>query len=368
MKAIAVTPGKPNSVHLIDVPKPTLDEIPDGRGVLVKLLSVGVDATDREINEAQYGTAPEGDDYLILGHESFGIVESVGENVTEFVPGDYVTATVRRPGTSIQDLIGTYDMTGDEIYYERGISLRHGFLTEYYVDDPEYIIKVPKLLKHLGVLMEPISIAEKAVLQVYEIQRRLRVWKPKIAYVMGAGQIGLLATLLLRQRGLTVYTMARSPKEGNLKAEIAAEMGSTYVSTKNRSLKDIVAETGAPDIIVEATGNSQVVFETLEIVGKNGVIVLTSVTGGDREVTIPADSINLHFVLGNKVVFGTVNANREYFESGVKSLSQAELEFPGMLEKILTSPVNGLENYNELLRLLVEDSSALKVFMNIATE
>ena len=366
MKAIAVKPGQADSVHLIDVPKPSLDEVPNGRGVLVKLLSVGVDATDREINEALYGTAPEGDDYLIIGHESFGIVEAVGENVTEFEVGDYVTATVRRPGNSIQDIIGTYDMTGDETYYERGICNRHGFLTEYYVDDPEYIIKVPKKLKHLGVLMEPISIAEKAVIQVYEIQRRLRVWKPKVAYVMGAGQIGLLATLILRQRGLTVYTMARGAKEGNIKAEIAEEMGATYVSTKERSLKEIAEETGAPDIIVEATGNSQVVFDTLEVVGKNGVVVLTSVTGGDRQVTIPADSINLQFVLGNKVVFGTVNANREYFESGVKSLAQAELEYPGLIEKILTNPVEGLENYQELMRLLVEEKSALKVFMNIA--
>ncbi len=98
MKAIAVIPGKPGSVHLAELPKPDINEIPNGRGVLVKVLRVGVDGTDKEINAAEYGASPAGCDFLVIGHESFGIVEKVGKNVTEFVPGDYVTATVRRPG------------------------------------------------------------------------------------------------------------------------------------------------------------------------------------------------------------------------------------------------------------------------------
>ncbi len=98
MKAIAVIPGKPNSIHLRDVPKPVVDEVPDGRGVLVKVLQVGVDGTDKEINAAEYGAPPAGDDYLILGHENFGQVEAVAANGAEFKPGDYVVATVRRPG------------------------------------------------------------------------------------------------------------------------------------------------------------------------------------------------------------------------------------------------------------------------------
>src|SRR3974377_339811 len=103
MKAISVFPGKPNSVHVADLPKPSLDHVPNGRGVLVRVLRVGVDGTDKEINAAEYGAAPPGDDFLILGHESFGQVEAVGHNVTEVRPGDYVVATVRRPGSSIYD-------------------------------------------------------------------------------------------------------------------------------------------------------------------------------------------------------------------------------------------------------------------------
>src|ERR687893_2992718 len=195
MKAIAVFPGKPDSIPLADLPEPSVNDIPNGRGVLVEVLRVGVDGTDKEINDAEYGAAPEGYDVLVTGHESFGRVLEVGPNVRDLKPDDYVVATVRRPGSSIYDAIGTYDMTTDSTYYERGINLLHGFLTERYVDDPEYIVKVPAALKEIGVLMEPFSIIEKGVEQAYEVQRRLGVWRPKHAAVVGVGSLGLLATL-----------------------------------------------------------------------------------------------------------------------------------------------------------------------------
>src|SRR5947209_12041754 len=118
MKAVAVVPGKPNSVHLADLPKPSVDEIPGGRGVLVKVLRVGVDGTDREINAAEYGAPPPGEEVLVLGHESFGVVEEVGPAVTELRPGDFVVATVRRPGQSVYDAIGRQDFTTDDVYWE----------------------------------------------------------------------------------------------------------------------------------------------------------------------------------------------------------------------------------------------------------
>src|SRR3954454_1272984 len=174
MKAIAVYPGQKDSVHLAELPAPSLDEFPNGRGVLVRVLRCGVDGTDKEINAGEYGAAPDGYDFLTIGHENFGRVEAIGPNVTEVAPGDYVVATVRRRGTSIYDQIGTYDMTTDEDYYERGVNLRHGFLTEYYVDDPEYIVKVPAGLKDVAVITEPLSVSEKGIIQAYEIQRRLK--------------------------------------------------------------------------------------------------------------------------------------------------------------------------------------------------
>ena len=365
MKAMAVFPGKPNSVHVADLPKPSLNDIPNGRGVLVKVLRVGVDGTDKEINAAEYGAAPEGYDFLVIGHESFGQVEAVGANVTEFQPGDHVVATVRRPGSSIYDRIGTYDMTTDDTYFERGINLRHGYLTEYYVDDPEYIVKIPQGLKEVGVLLEPTTVVEKGIAQAYEVQRRLRVWRPRRAAVMGAGTIGLLATLALRLRGLEVTTfgLIRKPY---LNSDLIEALGARYESTADVPILEGAKTFGPFDLIFEATGFSPIVFESMQALGKNGVLVLSSVTGGDRKVEVPADKINLAFVLGNKVMVGTVNANREYFETGVRDMAQAEAEYPGWLKRLLTHPVKGLENYAELFDKLTTAKGAIKVFCEVA--
>jgi len=365
MKAISVFPGRPNSVHLTDLNKPSIDEVPNGRGVLVKVLRVGVDGTDKEINAAEYGTAPPGFNFLVIGHEGFGRVEAVGPNVTELKPGDYVVATVRRPGRSIYDLIGTNDMTTDDTYFERGINLRHGFLTEYYVDDAEFIVKVPEGLKHTAVLLEPFTVVEKGIHQAYEIQRRLKVWRPRRAAVMGAGTIGLLATLALRLRGIEVTTFARNPKP-NLNAELIEAIGARYVIIQEIPIMDGAKQFGPFDLIFEATGNSGVVFDSMLALGKNGVLVLSSVTGGDRMVQVPADRINLEFVLGNKVMVGTVNANREYFEMGVRDMSQAEAEYHGWLSRLLTDPVRGLENYSELFKKLTNPNGSIKVFCEVA--
>src|SRR3989454_10589292 len=365
MKAICVIPGKPNSIHLREVPKPRLEDVPHGRGVLVKILRVGVDGTDKEINAAEYGAAPPGDDYLILGHESLGQVEEMGPDVPEFRAGDYVTATVRRPGSSLYDQIGTYDMTTDDRYYERGINLRHGFLTEYYVDDPEYIVRVPQGLKHVGVLLEPASVVEKGIAQAYEIQRRLRVWRPARAAVLGAGTVGLLAALALRLRGLEVAVFSRMRKP-SLNAELIEAIGGRYESTQDSDLRAGAAKHGPFDLIFEATGYSPLVFEAMEVLGKNGVLVLASVTGGERTVEIPSDRINQGFVLGNKVAVGTVNANREYFEKGVCDLALAEAEWPGWLARLLTHQVKGLENYAKLFELLTSAQGAIKVYCEVA--
>ena len=365
MRAVAVRPGEPNSIHLREVAKPSAHDVPGGRGVLVRVLRVGVDGTDKEINAAEYGMAPPGDDYLILGHESLGVVESVAEGVTELAPGDYVVASVRRPGSSVYDAIGLQDMTTDDIYFERGINLRHGYLAEYYADSAEYLVRLPKELRSVGVLMEPTSVAEKAIGQAFEIQRRLRVWKPRRALVLGTGTLGLLASMILRLRGLEVVAMGRTPRP-YVNADLLDEIGARYLSTADVSVAEAAAVHGPFDLILEGTGYSPLVFEAMSSLGKNGVLVLVSVTGGDRHVDVPADRINQGFVLGNKVVVGSVNASRADFERGVADLAQAELSYPGWLGSLLTHPVQGLENYTTLLETLTTGRNAIKVFCEVA--
>ena len=365
MKAVAVRPGKANSAHLAHLEKPSLESVPNGRGVLVRVLRVGVDGTDKEIHAAEYGAAPAGYDFLVTGHEGFGQIEAVGANVTEFKPGDYVVATVRRPGKSIYDVIGTNDMTTDDTYFERGINLLHGFLTEFYVDDAEFVVKVPSALKEIGVLLEPFTVVQKGITQAFEAQRRLRVWRPRRVAVMGAGTIGLLAALALRLRNLDVTVFARNPFP-NVRGGMLADIDARYIATQEMSITDGAKQHGPFDLVFEATGASQVVFESMQVLAKNGVLVLSSVTGGDRRVEVPADKINLDFVLGNRLMVGTVNANREYFESGVRDLALAEAQYAGWLQRLLTHPIKGLDNFKQAFETLEKAKDAIKVYYEVA--
>jgi threonine dehydrogenase-like Zn-dependent dehydrogenase len=365
MKAVAVNPGKPGSIHLEDVPKPSVDDIPGGRGVLVRVLRVGVDGTDKEINAAEYGAAPAGDDFLIIGHENFGVVEEVGANVPDTIhPGTFVVASVRRPGASLYGAIGLQDFTTDDVYYERGINLLHGYLTEHYVEDADFVFPLPASLRDVGVLLEPTTVAEKGINHAYEIQRRLKIWQPRRAAILGSGTIGLMMALAARLRGLelTVFSLPQKPYRN---ADLVEELGGVYVSSAESTLTEVSGRRGPFDLIMDATGFSPIVWDAAEVLGKNGVLVLSSITGGDRKAEINSDRINQSFVLGNKVMVGTVNASPADFRSGVDDLIKAEAVFPGWLGKLLTTPIHGLENYEQMIRALTEDRDAIKVFVEV---
>jgi threonine dehydrogenase-like Zn-dependent dehydrogenase len=366
MKCVAVHPGVPNSMHLREVDKPRVSDIPDGRGVLVKVLRVGVDATDKEINAAEYGEAPEGHDYLITGHEGLGRVVETGPEVpAQFAEGTLVVSTVRRPGMSIYDRIGLQDMTTDDVYFERGINRRHGYLAEYYVEDHEYVVALPECLREVGVLLEPLTVAEKAINQAFEIQRRLKVWRPQRAAVLGSGTLGLLTTLALRLRGIEV-TCLSLPRPPYMNSDLIEELGARYVSTQETSVAEAAEQFGPFDLMIEETGFSPLVFEAAEALGKDGVLVLVSVTGGDRKAEVNADMINQGFVLGNKVMVGSVNASPDDFRTGVDDLTKATAVFPGWLEKLLTTRVEGLENYEQMLEELTGNAEAIKVFVEVS--
>jgi glucose 1-dehydrogenase len=366
MRAVAVIAGKPDSLHIREVPRPRVEDVPDGRGALVEVIRVGVDGTDKEIAAAEYGMAPEGVDYLIIGHENLGRVVEVGPNAPSWLrPGSLVVATVRRPGGSIYDRIGMQDMTTDDVYYERGINLRHGYLAEYYAEDAAYLVPLPDSLEDVGVLLEPLTVAEKGIRQAFEIQRRLRVWRPARAAVLGAGTIGLLTALALRLRGLDVVVYSRR-EPPYLNSDLVEAIGATYASSATTSLEQLAEGHGPLDIILDASGFSPLALGAAKVLGKNGVLVLASVTGGDRTAELPTDAINQGFVLGNKVMVGTVNASRDDFVAGVEDLLRAEAFHPGWLARLITNRVDGLANWDEMLRHLLDDREAIKVVVEVA--
>jgi len=366
IRALAVHPGIARSLHTRRVPRPTLEEITGGRGVLVDVIRVGVDGTGREIIGATYGAAPDGCDYLITGHESLGRIRAVGPNVPpDLRPGGLVVSTVRRPGRSAYDQIGLQDFTLDDDPHERGISFLHGYLCEQYVEDASFVISLPATLEHVGVLLEPMAVVEKGIAQAWEIQRRMRIWQPRRACVIGAGSIGLMAAMQLRLRGLEVVVYSRR-KPPYRNSDLVEALGAHYVPSSDIRLAEAAAAHGPFDLIFEASGYAPRTFEAAEALGRNGVLVLASVTGGDQKIEIDANRINEGFVLGNKVMVGTVNAARADFEAGVTDMERAEATWPGWLEQLLTTRIDGLEDPQAVMDHLFDDDAAIKVYVEIA--
>jgi glucose 1-dehydrogenase len=334
MKAIVVRPGERDSIHMREMPDPKMK--PDQ--VAVKMLRVGLCGTDAEINHGFYGKPPDGDEFLILGHENLGVVEEVGKKVKGWKAGDLVVSTVRRPcGLCLQCKSGENDMCTSGQYTERGIMRRHGFMAQYYVESPQFLNKIPKAVRDFAVLLEPMSVVEKGIDHAFLLQRRT-TWKPTFAMVLGGGPVGLLAAAVLRARGLRTLVVGREDNT-DLRAQIAKQLGAEYMCVANKTLPDVPKETGYPDLVIEATGNAKVVFDAMEILGPNGVLCLLSVTGGQTQNQEPIDLINQRLVLGNQVVFGSVNANPRHFAMGVKDFVTIDKKWPGALSRLLTNRI-----------------------------
>ena len=366
MKAIAVTPSLPDSIHLREVPIPSTSDVPDGRGVLVKVLCVGVDGTDKEINAAEYGAAPPGDDYLIIGHESFGMIEQTGPQVPDFKAGDYVVASVRRPGSSIYDWIGLQDMTTDDTYFERGINLCHGYLAEYYADSADFLVKVPKNLKSVGVLLEPTSVVEKAINQAYEIQRRLKVWRPRRATVLGASTLGLLATPLPappRDRGHGVRTHAATvsqlrPARGNRRT--VRQYKGHEPHRRRPAVRPVRPHHRGHRFSRRSSS------KPWRCLGRTGSWPWSASRAATASSRFPRIASITASCSATRSRSASVNASREDLEAGVKDLAQAELAHPGWLNKLLTHRIHGLERYEELMKTLTESKDAIKVYCDVA--
>lgn len=351
MRAVVITPGQKASDRLVEVPDPT----PESGEALIRVLSVGVDGTDDELVSGQYGQAPEGDDQLIIGHESLGrVVEPAGD----LPAGQLVAAIVRRPDPvpCLNCAHDEWDYCLNGQYTERGIKGQHGFLADYYTEQPKYLVRVPDELERVGMLVEPTTIAVKALEQVDVIQRRL-TWDPKRALVTGAGPIGLLAAAVLALRGLEVVVYNRSDR--GPKVDLTRAIGAEYVAAGSVEFgHDLAREHGPFDLAIEATGFSPLAFRLLDTVGANGVAVLTGVSGGDRVAELPVDHLNLEAVLQNKVLVGTVNADRQNFERAVADLAGIEQRWPGWLQRMITLRVP-LERYSEALHRGPEDVKAV---------
>lgn len=358
MKAVAVFPRE-RAVRVIDVPEAVVSA-PDH--VKLRTLDVGVCGTDREICGFHYGLPPEGADHLVIGHECLGEVVETGPGVVGFRKGDLAVLTVRRPcgradcapcGEGRQDFCSTGEFT------ERGIKQRHGFMTEYVVDRERYLIPVPRALREYAVLVEPLTIAEKALIEVWQVQQRLPWSCPQAggksrpghchhAVVLGAGPIGLLGAMAFSNAGFSTYVYSRE-EETSDKADLVRSFGAHYVSSAATPVERLVERVGTIDVVYEATGASGLSFEVLKQVGPNAAFVFTGVPGLKGPAPVDTDTIMRNMVLKNQVLLGTVNAGRDAFEAAIRDLGEFQMRWPDALRRLITGRYRVGEAHQPLL-------------------
>jgi threonine dehydrogenase-like Zn-dependent dehydrogenase len=345
VRSIAIIPGKAGSLQAHDLARPRLDDVPEGRGVRVRVLEVGLCGTDAELASGHFGVAPDGDLHLVIGHESLGQVMETGPDVDPPLrPGQFVVGTVRRPGDSEYDRAGLFDLSTDPDVHERGVRRLHGYLAEEYVEAAEFLVPVPDRTAAVAVLTEPMSGVGKALRVAGEIQRRLGIWQPRRVLVTGAGTVGLLAVLTMRMRGAEVTCWSRRPAPYP-NSELAELAGARYVSAGDQDLEATVAEHGPFDIVFEASGAAAVIFPAADAVAINGILVLFGLTPGRQVVKVDVARFNQAFVLDNKALVGSVTATWQDYADAVADLGRAEADpaFTGFLPAMLRSRIDGLD-------------------------
>jgi glucose 1-dehydrogenase len=343
MKAVAVWPAR-REISVVDHPQPELDSPTAAR---VRVLEVGVCGTDAEICSFHFGTPPRGSEYLIVGHEALGVVEEVGSGVSRFRPGDLVVPSVRRPCPDLDCAAcrsGNQDFCLTGTFTERGLTGAHGFLCEQIVEDERYLYPVPPELRQVGVLTEPLTIAEKGLRQYAAVQRRLP-WKRDSedaelfegvnAVVLGAGPIGLLGCMALLARGCTVWIFSREPA-GSGRATLAESLGATYASSSDGSFAELAGQIGRVDLVYEAAGSSRLAFDVLPHVARNGATILVGAPADQGTIPLRGDALLNRIVVSNHAIIGTVNAHESDFRAAIRDLRHFRERWPEALASLIT--------------------------------
>ena len=344
MKAVAVFPGS-REVKVIEQEVPRLSE-PDQ--VTLRMLDVGICGTDKEICSFEYGTPPPGDDYLVIGHESVAEIVQVGPAVERFQAGDLVVPSVRRPCPHSGCLAcrsGHQDYCYTGYFSERGIKEAHGYMAEYVVDHEQYMNVVPPGLREIAVLAEPLTIAEKALAQILWMMQRRPPWldpqtpseergRGLSALVLGIGPVGLLGAMTLATAGFTTYVYSREVPP-NPRIDLVSAIGATYVSSQTMAFPQLASQIGNIDLIYEAVGQSHFAMQALQVLGTNGIFVLTGVPG--LQAFIEADPARLmrDMVLKNQVLLGTVNAGPDAFASALRNLDAFRRRWPAVVRTLI---------------------------------
>jgi threonine dehydrogenase-like Zn-dependent dehydrogenase len=357
MKGVGVVPSQ-KELRVVAHPEPSITAPNE---LKIRTLEVGICGTDREICTFAYGQGPAGSDYLVLGHECLGEVTEVGTGVKNFKVGDLVVPSVRRPcpdPNCAPCREGRQDFCFTWKFKERGINQLHGFMTEQFVEEEAFLTAVPKELRDVAVMAEPLTIAEKGLAQAWQVQKRVPGWEHdnrdgkgrgfgRTAVVLGAGPIGLLGAMKLLIEGFRVFIYSRSPKP-NFKADIAEQIGVEYISSVKMGVDDLAQQIGNIDLVYEAVGEGDVSFELARVLGINGVYIFTGIPAMKSAIPVYADNIMRNITLKNQALIGTVNASPQAFVDAIHDLGEFKKRWPKALAALITGR-HTIDAHRELL-------------------
>lgn len=346
VKACTVTPGKPESAKVEEVPEPP----PDLGEIHVEGQLVGVCGTDVEITQYGYGWPPPGSDRMTLFHESLGRVIDAPKG-SGFATGDLVVGIVRRPDPvpCMPCSKDEWDFCRNGKYTERGIKEMDGYGSQQWRVPAKFAVRLDADLGDLAVLTEPTSVVAKAWDQVEKISARATLDAHRVL-VTGAGPIGLLAAMIGVQKGYEVHVLDRVTD--GPKPQLVRDLGATYHSD--------AADAGEPDVVIECTGVGQLVFDLLQRTAHNAITCLTGISSGTRAISTEADALNKELVLGNDVVFGSVNANRRHYDLAGAALAKADAAW---LRRLISRRVpladfaTGLDRRKEDIKVVLDLTS-----------
>ncbi len=287
-----------------NVPEPRLSEPSD---VLFRVAEVGVCGTDRELAQFRLGAPPEGESFMVVGHEVLGEVIETGAQAGGIRPGNRVVALIRRACSPPCRCCarGRRDLCVTGRYSERGIFRAHGYFAEYALDAASNLTVVPDALAEVAVLAEPLSVVEKAIERATEIRGE----PPENALVLGAGPIGLLAAMALVLRGIRVTVHSLEPPD-HPRRRLAEEAGARYVESPDGLQKF--------DFALEATGSAEAAYRAIHALGPLGTCAILGGSTGTGHISFARLLVN------NQTVFGSVNASPQAFGAAVRDLARAD--------------------------------------------
>ncbi|MDP9380021.1 MAG: zinc-binding alcohol dehydrogenase family protein [Chloroflexota bacterium] len=284
--------------------------MPGAGEVLVSVEAAGVCAGDMYIylGKNPYASYPQ-----IGGHEIAGVVSEVGEGVEGLDRGmPVVVEPFIGCGTCYPCRIGKTNCCAQLSII--GVHRAGGF-AEFVLAPARNVHRVPPGLSlPFASFAEPVAIGVQAC-------RRGEISAGELVLVVGAGPIGLAVTEVARARGAHVIATDIMPS----RLETARSLGAETLPAGEGLLTAVMEHTdgeGAP-VVVEATGNTKAMEQTVDLVAAGGRIVILGLARQGDKVSFPA----LDWTRKEMTVVGS-RASVNCFPESLQLLADGKITYP----------------------------------------